>query len=925
MSTTDEEIKSFYANIGVDTSIIDNASGVTESPLRPVTDLRKDVSSSFDIVAVVNNKDTVRVSWEGLTSTFAHTTQDIPLEPGSSTTFPYITLAANNTGLYVSDGTNWGKVPSYQANWEDLTETTRFLLVDKTMSLSESELSNVWETLHLGVATNDTLGLVRSSSTVSVDEDGVMSVAQATISTPDNIESAVPGIVYVKGYYDNDDSKYGNYVVTEDYVREAIAAIGTSIPIASTSQLGGIQLDPSVTAITIAEDGLFTIHNATETQSGVVLLASENEDLASKHDHAASVGLVQDIITAHTAEVTSKIAGEDLGMVRVPGGTSVTVGADGTLDVKPATESTLGTVQVYQSLDDSSNTEGAAAVTPNAVTTYVKTKLSSLSTVLPPATPVKLGAVKIGEGLTVNSSGLLEVANATSGSLGGVYTVPASSNDTNPHLVPSIAKVNEMIGSSNSTVRRATTAALGSVKLGTSNIVVNGAPVGFNDQGQLYVSISGEGSDIFETATSTTAGTVMLSSNNISLNGAAITNHGLPIGRDATGRIFVDANNVYSKASTTRYGLVQLSIASDTVLSEDNPGIGIDKYGRIRVATSAGSYNFSDYNSEIASGEYANLGYYTYNGNNYPIALAATSSDLGVVRLGTDTEISGGIPVGVDAAGRLHASISISGESLSEATVDSYGTVKLSTTDTITSGLPIGLNADGQLYVASTSTDLTMATTDLLGGVRLSSGTTYAADYTYAVPIGLNTNNQIVADLGNTTLPTASYTDKGIAKLGHYNTDTADSLVGENSAGVGITADERLAVPAATSTALGTVKVGGTTYEEGMYSLVGLSPSGQLAVGGSGGGGGGTPFFVTLYPSGTEGSYLVTMTGGTVQMNDGTIVNVQPITNADNMIITPSAGQVLRLAVYMTSAGEPVAKVLLTSDSNVLTCKPSLG
>lgn len=922
MSTTDDEIKSFYADIGVDTSIIDNAAGVTESPLKPVTDLRKDVSSAFDIVAVVNNKDTVRVGWEGLTSTFTGSTQDIPLEPGSSTTFPYITFAADDTGLYVSDGNNWGKVPSYQANWEDLTDTTRFLLVDKTMSLSESELSNVWETLHLGVADDSTLGLVKSSDTVSVDENGVMNVAEATISTPDNIGSAVPGIVYVKGYYDNSTS--GNYVVTEEYVRGAIESIGSNIPIASTTQLGGIQLDPSVTAVSIDARGLFTIHNATDTQSGVVLLATEKNNLDSKHDHAASVGLVQDIITEHTADVTSRIAGENLGMVRVPGGTSIIVGVDGTIDVKPATESTLGTVQVYQSLDDSSNTEGAAAVTPNAVTNYVKTKLSSLSTVLPPATPVKLGAVKIGEGLTVDGSGLIEVANATSGSLGGVYTVAASKNDTTPHLVPSIAKVNEMIGSSNSTIRRATTAALGSVKLGTSNIIIDGAPVGFNDQGQLYVSISGD-SDIFDTATSTTAGTVMLSSNNVSLNGAAITNHGLPIGRDATGRIYVDANNVYSKASTTRYGLVQLSIASDTVLSEDNPGIGVDKNGRIRVATSTGSYNFSDYNDEIASVEYVNLGYYTYNGTNYPIALAATSSSLGVVRLGTDTEISGGIPVGVDDAGRLHASISISGESLSEATVDSYGTVKLSTASTITSGLPIGLNADGQLYVASTSTGLTMATTALLGGVRLSSGTTYAADYTYAVPIGLNTNNQIVADLGNTTLPTASYTEKGIAKLGHYNVDTTDSLVGENSAGVGITADERLAVPAATSTALGTVKVGGVTYEEGMYSLVGLSPSGQLAVGGSGGGGGGTPFFVTLYPSGTEGSYLVTMTGGTVQMNDGTIVNVQPITNTDNMIITPSAGQVLRLAVYMTSAGEPVAKVLLTSDSNVLTCKPSLG
>jgi hypothetical protein len=66
------------------------------------------------------------------------------------------------------------------------------------------------------------------------------------------------------------------------------------------------------------------------------------------------------------------------------------------------------------------------------------------------------------------------------------------------------------------------------------------------------------------------------------------------------------------------------------------------------------------------------------------------------------------------------------------------------------------------------------------------------------------------------------------------------------------------------------------------------------------------------------------MTGGTLQMADGTIVNVNPITDAQNLTITPSEGQTLQLKVYITDEGDAVAKLQLVSGVNVLSCTPSL-
>lgn len=887
-------------------------------PFKLVNELPVSNSSSFDIIAVVNNKDAVRVSWNSLTSANVSQTENVPTEPGLTSGIPYITFAADNTGLYVNDGNFWRKSPIYNNHWEDLTEDTRFLTVNSPMTLSENEISNVRQSLDIGQADADKLGLVKvshltadsvSADVVRIGENGNVFVEFAT-PISEEAPDGVPGVVRLKNYYSTELTGNGTYAVTEKYVRDAFTnyAQTTTLPIATTESLGVVKVEAG-TALTVSEVGTLSVKVASSENAGVVFIDEETDIDTTVASHAASVGLVDKIVDNKVNELANTKAGVGLGLVRVPGSSAVTIDGEGNIDVRIATETDPGAVTVLGELNTtpgaySNATTGSTAVTPQAVTDYVQYKLDNLSQSLPIATTETLGAVRAGSSVIVDQEGVLELANATPTRLGGVY-VALASNETTGAKVPTEGRVMELVNSGSSKVAPADVNRYGTVRLGTATVIDKsvGTPVGVDFNGQLFVPLQDKNISV-DLATSVTSGTVILSSDNSALSESVSSMAGLPIGRSQAGKIYLDATSPYSQATTVRPGLVKLSVSSDTVLDSSNPAIGMDAEGRLRVQSSSGSggsssdtsvwqvYQISQ--SEATNGGFANIYYYQRDGEpyKYPIVKNATSGTPGVVMLGSSSVITDGVPVGLDESGRLAAAVSISsggeGESftVNPATVNVAGIVKLSSSSVIESGALIGVNANGQLV----------------------------AD------VSIGSSGEAVL------LPAATTSSLGAVKLSY-----ASELHTDKFAKIGKTSDSQIGVPVATSSTYGAVKVSGDLYSpDDLYTRVGTDQYGALVVPKvttpTSTGEGGAPFHVSLTTvSNNPKTYQVTMSGGVVQMNDGSLVNVDPITAEDNMRITPKTGQVLRLQVYMTSSGEPVAKLNLVSTINVLTCKPTLG
>lgn len=900
--SVEESISTYANNVSVDI------------PIRLVSDLPLDGSDTFDVIAVVGNKDTVRINWNNLSSNSVQQTHTIPVGPGTASGVApnTITLAVDNKGgLYVSDGSEWRKTFTYSDNWDDLEPSeddreARFLLVNKPMSLSEEEIDNVKESLNIGIATSVKEGLVKGHdnttdatkedyvpNAVRVDTNGTMYVNVAHPASEAN-PSGIPGIVTLKDYYDADSVSDGVHAVTENYVREAINNYGETVklPIATTEQVGVVQAIEG-SPIKVDSGGRISIDTATHARQGVVYI--DNNKDTSVDSHAASVGLVKEMLTSEVNPIKTTIAGDTLGMVRVPGNTAITIDSSGVIGVRSAANSgSEGIVNIIQELSPnveySNDTTGNTAVTPQAVTDYVDYRLEHLDESLPIATASSLGAIITGDGVTTDEEGVLTLTNATPSTIGGVYVQLAEGdgNETTPASVPTVSRVLELLRESSSTgsIGEATQSKYGVVRLSTS-IIEDGARIGVNSAGQLMAERTSISSGTIDgevgVAKYSELGLVALSTSNIV--SATASKPGLPIGTNSAGMLYVDVNA--SKATTNAFGLVKLSVPSNT-LKDTAPGVGVDSQGRLRVdltGTAESSIpSYYIYEAPTKPSSPVPLYYYTDGTYNIPFLYKASASRQGVVMLGTDTVISGGTAVGIDEYGRLCVALSTGGSSASGigfATSTAEGLVKVSQDTVIEGGLPVGFNENKQLVVASSSTSMTSATASTLGAVKLGTNTVYQSGY---------------------------------------------SRVGRNN-------DGQLAVPAADASNPGVVKISGSTFNANdSFSLIGKAPDGSLAVkavSGGGGGGGSTPVVgsapldVTLTPL-SSGSYKVTMTGGSVQMANGTIVAVDPITEADNIVIIPESNNTLKLKVYIDDYGTPVAKLTLETSSKVLTCKPSM-
>lgn len=134
------------------------------------------VTADYTFVAVAGNKNTVRVPWSALAAGFITIAPGTPSGPTSGGAEGQITW--DSTGVYTYTNGAWGKSPRLGTNWDDLTYDARFLLVNKIMSLSETEVANVLKTLGIGSATQEKAGLVTLATTMGENKGNVPTTAQ---------------------------------------------------------------------------------------------------------------------------------------------------------------------------------------------------------------------------------------------------------------------------------------------------------------------------------------------------------------------------------------------------------------------------------------------------------------------------------------------------------------------------------------------------------------------------------------------------------------------------------------------------------------------------------------------------------------------------------------------------------------------------
>lgn len=134
------------------------------------------VTADYTFVAVAGNRNTVRVPWSTLSAGFITVSPAIPTGPTVTGTEGQI--AWDGSGVYTYTNGAWGKSPRLGTNWDDLTNDARFLLVNKIMELSDTELANVLKTLGIGSATQEKAGLVKLATTMDENKGNVPTTAQ---------------------------------------------------------------------------------------------------------------------------------------------------------------------------------------------------------------------------------------------------------------------------------------------------------------------------------------------------------------------------------------------------------------------------------------------------------------------------------------------------------------------------------------------------------------------------------------------------------------------------------------------------------------------------------------------------------------------------------------------------------------------------
>lgn len=209
----------------------------TTVPTIPFADLPQETGSLSGayLIAVINNTDVKKAPYSSFQDGFVTFTDDTSSAPVGHA------LTWTDNGILAYNGSQWRKAPFYGAEWGDLTDSTRFLLVNTgSQSLTEGERQNAMQNLGLGQATETKEGLVRLAEDAQ-DYEGVVTAAQmvnyVTNSTSTTVrfevlasESELPslhpaGVIYLTPNTDGSYTQWAWSTLLRRYVNVGTSAI----------------------------------------------------------------------------------------------------------------------------------------------------------------------------------------------------------------------------------------------------------------------------------------------------------------------------------------------------------------------------------------------------------------------------------------------------------------------------------------------------------------------------------------------------------------------------------------------------------------------------------------------------------------------------------------------------------------------------
>jgi hypothetical protein len=245
----------------------------------------------------------------------------------------------------------WQQAYAQAMSAANAAQSAANVIDDRIGTIVDDVTQRILETLSLPIATRESLGGVIVGDNISVDENGVISVAQQSGGGSGmTVEQARALVNLSRLAYYAFDSEFDN-----DGLLKANAMLKRVVmPYASTEGVGAVKVD-GIT-VTIADDGT---------------------------------------ISASPYELPTASA-ETLGGVRVDG-ISVAIDANGALFIPTATPASLGLVKPA----------GVTISIDNGMLTATGSGSGSYS--LPKATNAQLGGIKVGNGLSVDSDGVLSV------------------------------------------------------------------------------------------------------------------------------------------------------------------------------------------------------------------------------------------------------------------------------------------------------------------------------------------------------------------------------------------------------------------------------------------------------------------------------------------------------------------------------------
>lgn len=394
------------------------------------------------LVAVVDNKDTVRVSWDALTSQFAVFSS----VPSSTSDVGRNNDMAIGDSFYTYYNGAWGKTVRYTNNWSDIDHSTRFLLVNKTMSLSDIERANVQAAIGLTIGSNATVGLVKGSSSVNISTDGTMAVPEATES--------VVGITLKQGT---------GPAASTGYVDSKIAGIPSpKVSPATETKLGGVLASDTVL---VSSTGKASVPIATPggTGVGLVHLAAMDAYTDTQLGWVPPIALVRKIFSDEVADIIKPATDVTAGVILPTGALYLKDPVTGATDVRIANSTRYGLVKPTDTIPDVLPPGDGLVPSLKAVKDYIDAGSGGVvePSNLPFATSSKRGAIISSSTVRVNESGpnvgQAYVPTATSSSL-GVVRVMSLAGDTAPVTVASAAYMNNAITTATSGIQAAAVA-----------------------------------------------------------------------------------------------------------------------------------------------------------------------------------------------------------------------------------------------------------------------------------------------------------------------------------------------------------------------------------------------------------------------------------------------------------------------------------